>query len=184
MHFVPDISDLESKIAILENMLKRLSPKMSQLSQTSTVSYSQCQAINHSLGTCPYFAYQLATKQEQASMAFQRSTNDPFSPYYNPGLRNHPNFSWNSGPNAVVPNSQLGIFPGNNSQPISHPSHSFKRMTFSGVPNAPRPPPPIAQVQSPPSYGKLERRINNNVERMINANMERMMRMMSEQFSS
>jgi len=113
-------------------------------------------------------------------MAFQMPKIDPFSPYYNPGWRNHPNFSWNSGPNAMVPNSQHRMFPGNNSQPISHPSNSFQRPAFSGVPNAPRPPPPIAQVQPPPDYtdiDKLEMRINKNVERMINANMEIMMRM-------
>jgi len=54
------------------------------------------------------------------------------------------------------------------------------------VPNAPRRPLPIAQVQPPPDYtdiDKMERRIKNNVERMINANMERMMRMMTKQFS-
>jgi len=56
---------------------------------------------------------------------------------------------------------------------------------FFGAPNAPRPLPPIAQVQLPPGYtniDNLERRINHNVERMINANIERMMRMMIEQF--
>ena len=118
-------------------------------------------------------------------MAFQRPKNDPFSPYYNPRWRNHPNFLWNSGSNAMVPNSQPRMFPVKNSQPISHPSNSFQRPAFSIVPNAPRPLPPIAQVQPPPSYtniDKLERRINNNVERMINANMERMMRMTTEQF--
>ena len=54
------------------------------------------------------------------------------------------------------------------------------------MPNAPRPPPSIAQVQSPPGYtdiDELERRINNNLDRMINANMERIMRMMIDQFS-
>jgi len=86
----------------------------------------------------------------------------------------------------VVPNSQPGMFLGNNSQPISYPSHSFQRPAFSGVPNALRAPPPIAQVQPPPGYtdiDKLEGRINKNVERMINANMERMMRMLTKQFS-
>jgi len=106
-------------------------------------------------------------------MAFQRPKNGPFSPFYNPGWRNHPNFSWSNGPNAVVPNSQ----------PVSHPSSSFQRPVFPGVPNAPRPPPPVSHVQPPPGYSdfdKMERRINNNVERMINANMERMIRMMTE----
>ena len=116
-------------------------------------------------------------------MAFQRPKNDPFSPYYNLGWKNHPNFSWNSGSNATIPNSQPKMFPGSNFQPISHPSNSFQRPTFSGVPNAPRPPPPIAQGQPSSGYtdiDKLERRINNNVERMINTNIETMMRMMVE----
>ena len=119
-------------------------------------------------------------------MAFQRPKNDPFSPFYNPGWRNHPSLSRSTGPNATVPNSQTGVFLENNSQPISHPSNFFQRSAFSGVPHAPKPPPPIAQVQPPLGYtdiDKLEKRINNNVERMINANMERMMRMMTEQFS-
>ena len=90
-------------------------------------------------------------------MMFQRPKNYPFWPYYNPGWRNHPNFSWNSGPNATVSNSQPGMFPRNNSQPISYPSNSFQRSTFSGVPNAPRPPPPIAQVQPPPGYTDIEK---------------------------
>jgi len=54
------------------------------------------------------------------------------------------------------------------------------------VPNAPRHPPPVAQVQPPPGYidiDKIEGRINDDSKRMINANIERMMRMMIEQFS-
>ena len=76
----------------------------------------------------------------------------------------------------MAPNSQPWIFLGNNSQSISHPSNSFQRPTFSGVPNAlrPQPAPGFTDID------KLERRINNNVERIINANMERMMRMMAE----
>ena len=56
---------------------------------------------------------------------------------------------------------------------------------FPGVPNTPRPPPPVAQAQPPASYtdiDRMKRRINSNVERMISANMEKMMRMMTEQF--
>ena len=77
LHSVSDVSHLESKIAILENMLKGLSPQMSQLSQTSIVSCSHCQDLDHSLCVCPYFAHQLASEKEQVSMAFQRSKNDP-----------------------------------------------------------------------------------------------------------
>ena len=70
LHSVFNVSHLESKIDVLENKLKGLSPQMFQLSQTSIVSCSICQALDHSLSACPYFAHPLATKQEQASMAF------------------------------------------------------------------------------------------------------------------
>jgi len=91
LHSISYVSHLESKIVVLENMLKGLSPQMTQLSQTSTVSCSHCQVLDHSLSACPYFAHQLAIGQEKASMAIQRPKNDPFFPYYNPGWRNYPN---------------------------------------------------------------------------------------------
>ena len=105
MHSVSDVSYLESKIAVLKNMLKGFSPQMSQLSQTSIVSCLHCQTLDHSLSAYSYFAHQLATEQEQTTMTFQRPKNDPLSPCYNLGWRNHPNFSWNSGPNVMAPNS-------------------------------------------------------------------------------
>jgi len=71
-HSISDVCDLESKIAVLENMLKGLSPQMSQLSQNYKVSGSHGQALDHSLSACPYFAHQLATGQKQASMALER----------------------------------------------------------------------------------------------------------------
>jgi len=42
LHSVSNVSNLESKIATLENMLKGLSPQLTQLSQTSSVSCSRC----------------------------------------------------------------------------------------------------------------------------------------------
>jgi len=52
LHSVYDVSHLESKVAALENMLKGLTPQMT-LSQTSSVSCSHCQALDHSLSACP-----------------------------------------------------------------------------------------------------------------------------------
>ena len=75
------------------------------------------------------------------------------------------------------------MFPGNNFQPISHLFNAFQRLTFSGVTNAPKPLPPVTQVQPSPDYtdiNKIERIINNNIERMINANMKKMITMMTE----
>ena len=42
LHSISDVSHLEPKIAILENILNGLSPQMSQLSQTSTLCCSHC----------------------------------------------------------------------------------------------------------------------------------------------
>jgi len=131
------------------------------------------------------FLSPIATGQGQASIAFQRPNNDNFFTYYKTWWRNYPNFSWSNRSNAAVPNSQPGMLPRNNSQPISHSSGSFQRPAFSGVPNAPRPPPPEAQVQPLHGYtdiDKIERKINSNMERMINAHMKRMMRIMAQQF--
>ena len=60
---------LEPKIATLENMMKGLTPQITQLSQTSSLSCSHCQILDHSLSACPYFAHELATGL--TSMAFR-----------------------------------------------------------------------------------------------------------------
>jgi len=62
LHSISDVSYLESKIAVSENMLSGLTPQMPQLSQTSTVSFSHNHALNRSFSVCPCFAYQLATR--------------------------------------------------------------------------------------------------------------------------
>jgi len=77
LHSVSDVNHLESKIAVLENMLKGLTPQMSQLSQTSTMSCSQCQALDHSLTACPYFAHQLATEQGKQVWPFRNLRMSP-----------------------------------------------------------------------------------------------------------
>jgi len=84
-------------------MMKGLVSNQSPPSQTPDIC-SQCHALDHTLSTCPYFAHHLASSQEQVNMAYERPKNDPYAPTFDPGWRNHPNFSWSSGPNAVVPN--------------------------------------------------------------------------------
>jgi len=60
MHAVSNVSHLESKIVILENMLKGLSVQQLQNSQTTLMSCSHCQALDHTLSSCPYFAHKLS----------------------------------------------------------------------------------------------------------------------------
>jgi len=83
MHSVSDVSHSESKIAVLENMLEGLSVQTPQISQKSMVSCSHCQALDHSLSACAYFAH--SYQWQQVSMAFQRPKNNLFFTYYNPG---------------------------------------------------------------------------------------------------
>ena len=125
MQGVSNMSHIEPKIVVLEQMLKGLLVHQPQSSQASLVSCSHCQALDHTLSSYPYFAHQYSIGEEHVNMAYQRPKNDPFSPYVNLGWRNHPNFSWSNGSNAVGPNSQAGMFPSNNSQPISHPFNSY-----------------------------------------------------------
>ena len=47
LYFVFDVSHLESKIAVLENMLEGLSPQMPQLSHTYMIFYSHGKALDH-----------------------------------------------------------------------------------------------------------------------------------------
>jgi len=63
MHVVFDVSHLESKIVVLENMLKGLLVWQPKNSQTSLMSCSHCQALDHTLSSCPYFTHQLSTGQ-------------------------------------------------------------------------------------------------------------------------
>jgi len=80
LHSVSDVSHLESKIIVLESMLKGLSRQIPHISQTSMVSCSHYKVLDHSLSVYSHFAHQLSAGQEQASMAFQRPKNYPFFP--------------------------------------------------------------------------------------------------------
>jgi len=130
------LSNLESRFATLENMMKGLVLQESPHSQTPDMC-PQCHPLEHTLSTCPYFAHNLASWQKQVNMAYQRPKNDPYAPTFNPRWRNLPIFSWNSGPNMIV-TSQYGGLPINPSQ---------ARPNCQGFSNGPRqlvPSPPMA----------------------------------------
>jgi len=61
MHVVSNVSHLEYKIAVSENMLKGLLVQQPQNSQTSLVSCCHCQALDHTLSSYPHFGHQLST---------------------------------------------------------------------------------------------------------------------------
>jgi len=66
---------------------------VNQVGPTSPAGYTYCQAMNHVFEECPVFmAHQILPKHTNATLS--RPTNNPYSSTYNPGWRNHPNFSW------------------------------------------------------------------------------------------
>lgn len=70
-----------------------------------------CATPGHETISCPHGADFPEFVQEQANMLNsynQRPRNDPFSPTYNPGWRNHPNFRWSNNQNQQQPQ---GSFP-------------------------------------------------------------------------
>lgn len=106
---------LEAKI---DAMIKKFNNVFSsnQMNQASQSMCFKCNDPNHIADQCPNSIEQIN--------AFNKAKNDPFSPTYNPGWRNHPNFAWNQNnpnTNTVRPNFQA--FPNNASNPPFQPNH-------------------------------------------------------------
>ena len=133
-----------------------LSQKLDQLLQAGNNSSSShpthevciiCSSSTHTLGDCPS-AYQFPELlQEQAHQAQTRMAprpgNDPYSNTYNPGWRNHPNFSWKPQPGinfSVRPNNQ---------------ETKFQSMQFPQYQNAPQPPQPPPSNLDPSFQEKI-----------------------------
>ena len=144
MRYVSDVSHSDYKIAVLENMLNRLSVQTPQASQTSIVSCSHNQALNHTLSSCPHLPHQLSTGQKQVNVTYKRPrmTHSLITIIQGSEIT----LTFSRVVDQMFPNSQAGVFSGNNSQHISHSFNSYQRFGFSGVPNAPRLPLPIAHI--------------------------------------
>jgi hypothetical protein len=71
---------------------------------------SFCSNPSHQAKYCSIIRQFFEVPHEQVNVAFSRPVNDPYSHSYNPGWRNHPNFSWraqapwNSGPSVGLHN--------------------------------------------------------------------------------
>jgi hypothetical protein len=108
---------------------------------------SFCSSTTHQVNKCPSAVNYTDISNEQVNAAFFRPGNDPYSNTYNPGWRNHPNFSW-KGQNAE--NSTSG--PHNQAQSNRQPYNSSS--TYR---------PPHKQYQAAPPQ-----RAKSNDERILN----------------
>jgi hypothetical protein len=61
---------------------------------TQLESCSFCSSTMHHVNDCPTTGNYNDVSHKQVNAAFSRLGNDPYSNTYNPGWRNHPNFSW------------------------------------------------------------------------------------------
>ena len=80
--------------------------------------------------------------------------NDPFAPTYNPGWKNHPNFSWNQGQN-------------HHSQPSSYQNPPFQKQN----PSSSHPPQNFIHNQAPvhpPGFNDSDKRLNS-LEKSLDA---------------
>jgi len=98
-HSIESSIDVKGRIANLARRLKLLETKESvpvnQVSPNpiSNSGCTYCQAMNYVLEECPVFHAQQMLL-EPMNAAFLRPHNNPYALTYNPGWRNHPNFSW------------------------------------------------------------------------------------------
>jgi hypothetical protein len=85
-----------------------------------------CSQSDHTTDTCHLCS---PTDQEQANYVGQYpSKNNPFSNTYNPGWRNHPNFSWSNNHNALNPQGQQ-----RNSQQAAQPVQESKKSDIESL---------------------------------------------------
>ena len=101
--------------------------KSGQLKSVQDIVCQICETNEHSTNDCPTLPSFRECLHEQAHAlnSFQRPNHNPYSQTYNPGWRNHPNFSWKS-------DAQT-------SQPPFQAYHNFQKSHGYAPPYAPPP---------------------------------------------
>ena len=96
--------DLQTKFASLARKVEALELKKSgQLKFVQDIVCQICETNEYLTNDCPTLPSFKECLHEQANALnnFQRPNQNSYSQTYNPGSKNHPNFSWKSGKNNV-----------------------------------------------------------------------------------
>ncbi|KAL9374047.1 hypothetical protein Peur_033667 [Populus x canadensis] len=99
MYNLREDHDLQAKFASLARKVEALELKKSgQQKSVQDIACQICETNEHSTNDCPTLPSFKECLHEQAHAlnSFQRPNHNPYSQTYNPGWRNHPNFSWKS----------------------------------------------------------------------------------------
>jgi hypothetical protein len=131
MYNLREDHDLQAKFASLARKVEALEfKKRGQLKSVQDIVCQICETNEHVTNDCPTLPSFKECLHEQAHVlnSFQRPSHNQYSQTYNPGWRNHPNFSWKSGNN----NAQT-------SQPPFQAPHNFQNSYGYAPPYAPPP---------------------------------------------
>jgi len=72
--------------------------QIDHVNQISASNCFNCQSPTHCIEGCQLIPNPMVGNHEQQlNVVYHRQMNDPYTPTYNPGWRNHPNFSWSQG---------------------------------------------------------------------------------------
>ncbi|CAL9025911.1 unnamed protein product [Prunus brigantina] len=100
---------MEKKLDILVKAMS--AQNISQVQQVAKIEVCAiCSHSNHTTETCPMSCF---TDHEQANYVGQNNyhpKNNPYSNTYNPGWKDHPNFSWSNSQNVLNPQGQQKNF--------------------------------------------------------------------------
>jgi hypothetical protein len=77
----------------LDQLMTGFAPNAAHIS-TQPEPCSFCYSSMHQVNNCHTAVNYTDVSNEQVNTAFSQPGNDPYSNTYNPGWRNHPNFSW------------------------------------------------------------------------------------------
>jgi hypothetical protein len=133
-------SEVTSKVDALSRKLDQImaagfSPTPVSHISTPHEVCSFCSSPSHQAKDCPIIGQFSEVPPEQMNATFSRPGNDPYSNSYNPGWRNHPNFSWraqapgNPGPSVGLHNQAHPMPPNqsyNQSSNYRPPQHQYQ----------------------------------------------------------
>ncbi|XP_026419791.1 uncharacterized protein LOC113315749 [Papaver somniferum] len=93
-----NVASLARRVEALElqKNVKTTAPTLRDQIEIATC--AACHSSNHLVDSCPDLQDFHESRLEQANALYHKHENNPFSHTYNPGWRNHPNFSWSKGP--------------------------------------------------------------------------------------
>jgi hypothetical protein len=109
MYEVNTNSKVKNQMDVLQKTLNMLVNTMTTQNISPVQQFAQlqvCAICSHSDHTIETYPLYLFADQEQANYMGQNNyppKNNPYSNTYNPGWRNHPNFSWNNNYNTLNP---------------------------------------------------------------------------------